>query len=132
MHRFSKREISGESRLAYWFQELGPNLKTYGSDLGQEYLAGFKKGDPIQMITGPVMAAASILLEGPDQLIAGVVDKKLEPPRGALGRIRRDTGALIKDVLTLHPFKAAADAFRLPGSALLDAGDTIGRFHTAA
>ncbi len=127
MKRMNKTVTFGEARMIFWFKEVGSNLKTYGSDLGQEYITGpYKKHDPIQMITGPVMAAASVILEGPDQLIAGALDIKLEPSHGTLGRIYRDTRSLVKNIFTLHPARAVADAFRLPGSAFLDIGDAAG------
>lgn len=120
--------IIGESRCIHWFKEVGPNLRDYGRDLSQEYVTGpYKRHDTIQKITGPVMAAASAILEGPDQIIAGAVDKKLEPPHGVLGRMRRDSGEFLKDAVTLHPIRALTDVFRLATSdLLLDAGDLVG------
>lgn len=129
-----KTSISAESRLLCWFKEVGSNLKTYGSDLGQEYITGpYQKNDVIQKITGPVMAAASVILEGTDQIVAGVVDQKLEPSNGILGRMRRDGKEFLKDVVTLHPIRAIADGFRLATSdLLLDIGDIVGGHRTAA
>jgi hypothetical protein len=128
-----KTSLFKESRLTFWFQEVGSNVKTYGSDLGQEYITGpYKKNDAIQMITGPVMAAASVILEGTDQIVAGVVDTKLEPPSGALGRMRRDGKELLTDIVRLRPIKAITDVFRLATSdLLLDVGDIAGGHHTA-
>jgi hypothetical protein len=79
------------------------------------------------------MAAASIILEGPDQIIAGAVDQQLKRPSGALGRIRRDSRQMLGNLFTLHPLRAAADGLRLVTSgAILDAADVVGGFSTAA
>ncbi|UPA22339.1 hypothetical protein K8942_04800 [Candidatus Peribacteria bacterium] len=134
MKRPYKAFLSGEARCIHLFKEVGSNLKTYGKDLGQEYITGpYQKHDAIQMITGPVMAAASVILEGTDQIVAGVLDQKLEPSNGTLGRMRRDGKEFLKDVVTLHPIRAIADGFRLVTSdLLLDVGDAVGGHRMAA
>lgn len=131
MQKFRKTHAFGELRLVYWMKEVGPNLRTYGKDLGKEYFTDpYTRKDAIGMVTGPVMAAASVLLEGTDQIFAGIVDQKLTPPSGPLGRMRRDGKEFLKDVVTLHPIRALADGFRLATSdLLLDAGDLAGGHH---
>lgn len=110
---------------------FGEHMGEYGKDIWSTYVtAGVKEKDPIKMATGVVMTPLSLLLEGPDHLYAGLVGQKYEAPTGIAGRIRRDAGMLLKDVVTLHPLKALGDAWRLGTSDwILDVGDGIGR-HT--
>lgn len=130
MKRPHKISISGESRLLSFFKEVGANLKTYGNDLKDEYIVGpYENNDVIQKITGPIMVAASAILEGTDQIVAGIVDTRLEPPDGVLGRMRRDSWEFVTDVATLHPIRAIAAGFRVATSDLiLDVGDAVGNF----
>lgn len=104
------------------------HMGDYGRDLGNTYFSNpFKKKDSIAMITGPVMAAASLLLEGTDQMYSAVVGPEYEAPHGIGGRTRRDVKALLKDVVTLHPLRAAGDAWRaITSSWILDTGDALG------
>ena len=123
----------GEARLVFWFKEVVPNAQTWGGDVWDEYLAGpYRRHDPIQMITGPVMAAASLLVQAPDQFIAGVLDQKLQPPSGPLGNIRQDTKLLVENVTDVRPLAAVATAVRSIGGAGMDMGDMAFGFHQAA
>lgn len=128
-----KRTLAREQRLILLFKTLGENMKTYGNDLQENYITGpYHRRDVIQKGLGPVMAAGSIILEGPDQVWAGIVDQKLERPSGIAGRTRRDLKLLLKNVATVHPLRAFGDVFRLGFSDLpLDAGDAIGGFHSS-
>ena len=119
-----------EHRLIALFKTFGENMKEYGHDLNDQYISGpYNRRDPIQKGLGPVMAAGSVILEGTDQLWAGVVDQKLEKPTGIAGRLRRDTKLLLNDVVTLHPLRAVGDVFRIGLADIpLDIGDTIGGF----
>jgi hypothetical protein len=105
----------------------------YGRDIGPRYFtSGFKEKNAIKMVSGPVMGALSLVLEGPDQLYSGVVGQKYHVPTGIAGRTRRDLGLALKDAVTLHPFKALGDVYRLITADIpLDAGDAVFG-HTAA
>lgn len=109
-------------------------IKEYASDVGETYLSGPCRGrDNLQKITGPIMAGASALLEGPDQLYAGAVGQEYQRPTGIGGRIRRDIGALLGDIVRLRPLRALGDAWRLATSdVILDAGDAIGGFRQSS
>ncbi len=129
-HFDSPRINFGEERLLSLFKPLGENVKTWGGDTKENYLTGpWKRGDNIQKITGPVAAAAATLFELPDYLYAGVVDQNVKPASGIAGRVRRDTGLLLKDIVTLHPLRAGGDAFRLVFNDVpMDSIDLIGGF----
>ncbi len=133
MHKLRKTVRFGEARMTYLMKNIGSNLKEYGSNAGEKYFKRpFQSKDTFKMITGPVMAAVSAVLEGPDQIIAGVVDQQVIRPSGSLGRIRRDSKQLIKDVFTFHPIRAVADGLRLPADVILDLGDAAGGFDQVA
>lgn len=124
------RMFLAERRPVFLFRTFGENLKSYGKDLDKQYLSGpYDRKDPIQKGLGPVMAAGSLILEGTDQLWAGVVDQRLDVPTGIAGRTRRDIKLLLKDIVTLHPLRAIGDGFRLAFADVpLDIGDTVGGF----
>jgi hypothetical protein len=127
MHR---QFFFGEHRLLNAFKEVGPNVKEWAADVNDHYLTGpWERKDPIQIATGPLMAGASALFEGTDQIWSGMVDQKLERPHGMLGRFRRDTRLFLKNVFTLHPLRAIGDGFRLVlADPILDGGDLLGGF----
>lgn len=122
-------DMFSEQRRIFLFKTFGENMKEYGKDLKTYISEPYKNGDPIQMVTGPVMAAASLILEGPDVAYAGIVDQSLQSPEGTFGRITRDTRSLANNVFTLHPLKALGDASRLVFSDIpLTIGDAVGGF----
>ena len=120
----------GEARLIFWFKEVGPNIKEYGGDVWDQYLAGpYKRRDPIQAIMGPPMAFLSLIGEGTDQLVAGTVDQKLQRPNGFLGRMNRDGREFLDNIGDGSFIKAAVTGFRLATwDLLLDGGDAAGGF----
>ncbi len=118
-----------EHRLLSFFREMGPNVKEYWNDVKKEYGGAIKNGDALQKGLGVVGGASSLFFEGTDQLWAGLVDKKVEPPQGPAGRIVRDTKEFLNDVVTLHPLRAASDVFRGISGIPMDAIDLVGGFH---
>lgn len=124
------KDLSAERRLIRLFKEVGNNLKSWGGDTFDRYIKGpVEQGNPVKTVMGSVMAAASTLLEASDALVAGVVDNRI-PFRERTGlRTTRDAGKFLENVVTLHPFRAASDAWRIATADLpLDAGDVIGGF----
>lgn len=114
----------------YMFKDVGSNYGQYGSFLGDYAREGTQSG--WKAVGAPIMMIVSALSEGLDPLIAGAIDQPLDMPEGVFGRTRRDAGKLLKDVVTLHPIRAAADAFRLVSTnVLLDGGDALFGFHQA-
>gem|GEM_PF-1477327 len=113
MH-FTFSSSAREARMIHLFKEIGSNAKTWWVDGKNKYIV-----DPIKMSNYPKAAmgvgaaAASAVLEFPDYIVSGIIDQKLEPPSGTLGRTRRDIGVLLKDVVTLRPLRSLADASRL-------------------
>lgn len=133
MQYSGKTTRCGERRLTYLLRNIGSNLKEYGGNAAEKYFKNpYRSKDTLKKITGPVMAAVSAVLEGPDQIIAGAIDQQVIRPSGPLGRIRRDSKQLMKDVFTFHPIRAVADGLRLPSDVILDAGDAAGGFDQAA
>lgn len=127
-----KRHLSicglAENRLTGLFREVGPNLKAWGKETGERYLAGpVDDGNLLKAVIGSVIAAASTIMELPDAVIGGIADNKVNYARTGL-RTTRDVGQFAKNVVTLHPIRAATDALRLPGSVVLDGGDILGGF----
>jgi hypothetical protein len=114
-----------ESRLiALRESSFGDHMKDYGHDLKDTYISG-RKGT-FDRVAGAAMIPVSAILEGPDQIFDGILGRKYEAPAGVAGRTRRDIKLLFKDVFTLHPIRAAADAWKLATSDLiLDSGDLV-------
>ncbi len=124
MKHLRKRAIFGESRLLAKSNgigsEIGPNIKTYSHDLWNTYFVDpYHSGDTIEQISGPFVAAASVLLEGTDVLVAGVAGKHLVPPSGPMGRTVRDFKELGSDIIHVHPIHALTDVFRIATTDLL-------------
>lgn len=118
-----------EQRLLHWFKEVGPNAKTWMNDVADTYVKQpVAERDPIKMIGGAVMAAASTVLEAPDYIFAGIADQKIIPPTGL--RTTRDIGQLGKDIVSLKPIATVLDVLRLPGDLVLDAGDKLVGIHS--
>lgn len=117
----------GERRLLSLMKEVGPNLKEYGKDvIWEKYLRDpWRRGDNIAKITGPVMATASAILEGTDQIWAGIVDQKLENPTGTLGRLQRTGREMVGNIKEKEPIKFIVNAVRTPVEGILDVGDAI-------
>jgi hypothetical protein len=115
-----------ESRTIYLFKNGLENTKHLLKDeVWNTYLVSpYKKGDTIQMIGGPVMAFANTILAGPDAIYADAVDSRLESHNRF--RIVRDTRMFFQNVMTLHPLRAAGDAFRVVfNDPILDGGDAL-------
>jgi len=105
---------ASEERLLHLFQEVMPNIKTwYGSGKEKYIDRPIDQGNYVKVGLGTGGVVLSAVTEFPDYVISGVIDQKLEPPVGVLGRTRRDIGVLLKDVVTLRPIRVVADASRL-------------------
>ncbi len=103
-------------------------MRGWSSDVGETYLKNpIRQGNPVKTAMGIGMAGASLVLEAADYAIAGALNQKVEPPSGVpFGRVRRDIGALLTDVVTLHPIRAFLDLSRLAFSDLpLDTGEAV-------
>lgn len=117
----------GEHRKTYLFKEVGPNLKTWGGDTMETFVNGpLKKKDYVGATMGSFAAAAALVLEAPDQIYAGIVDKKLEPPKGT--RTGRDLRELGSDVVNFRPVSTVLDGLRLFSSIPMDIIQTVGGF----
>lgn len=117
---------SKESRLIGLFKEVGPNIGTWGKDVGQTYLAqGWQEKDPLKVVAGIPMAAGSALFESFDYLYAGIADEKMDPPMGS--RTGRDIGLIMKNNVR-HPIRTVLSGFRLFTDLPMDAGDILFRF----
>lgn len=126
-HMFRKSDTAGfstrESRTLNLFKEVGPNIGTWGKDVGSTYLAqGWKEKDPIKVVAGVPMAAASTLFESLDYVYAGIADQKLETPTGS--RTLRD----IKEIGTnhvRHPIRTVLSGLRLISDVPMDIADGV-------
>ena len=127
IHRITRNGFAlRESRMIFWFKEVGSNVGTWGKDVGSTYLAqGVQERDPIKMVAGIPMAAGSAFFEGLDYLYAGVVDERLSPPSGT--RVGRDISAIMKNNV-VHPIRTIVSGVRLIGDIPLDIGDAAFRF----
>ena len=113
----------GESRILCLFKELGPNVKTWGNDVGSTYIAqGFKEKDPIKQVTGIPMAVGSALFELPDYLWAGAVDEKLNNAEDI--RTWRDIKAIGRNNVR-HPIRTVLSGLRLISDVPMDVGDKL-------
>ncbi len=116
----------GERRLTHWFKEVGPNLKTLGGELKDTVAEGVQGKDPIKLAMTPVVAAARVLLQGPDYVYSGIVDRKVEKVDGS--ETIHDLKSVGKDLVTLHPVRALIGALKLPGDLGMDVLKGIGGF----
>ncbi len=121
---------AAERRMIRLFKTFGPNLKEYGRDLMDTYVAGpVKSKDPVQMVMGTVGGAMSVVLEGTDAVWSGIVDEPLERPEGLVGRTRRDLKLLLQNNI-VHPIRSIGNIWRLLTSDIpMDFIDTVGGFH---
>ncbi len=98
--------------------------------LGREMLDPVREAaedrDPIKAIMAPINSAARLLLQGPDYLWHGIVDKKIEPIKGS--ETLHDAGEVAKNIVTLHPFRALVGALKLPGDIGMDIVKGVGGF----
>ncbi|MBI5156045.1 hypothetical protein HZA45_02090 [Candidatus Peregrinibacteria bacterium] len=102
-----------ESRMVRWFEELKPNVVTWGADLKDTYIDGpISEGNPVKVAGGIGMIMAETVLRLPDILYAGAVDQHKSAPEGFMGRTRQATGQLIDNIVTLdpHPLRALGNA----------------------
>jgi hypothetical protein len=114
-----------EHRLLHRMME---NLRGWASNTGETYIKEpFRQGNPVKTVVGGGMTIASTVLEAPDYAIAGLLGQEVEPPASVpLGRIRRDTGKLVKDIVTLRPIRSLLDVTRLVFTDLpLDAAEAV-------
>jgi hypothetical protein len=120
----------GERRLIHWFKEVGPNVRMLGGELKDTAVEAIRDRDPIKLVMAPVAMAARILLQGPDYLYAGVVDRKIEKVQGS--ETAHDVGRVLKDIVTLHPLRAAVGVLKLPGDVGMDIINAVGGFRGRA
>jgi len=109
----SPRVSFAESRPVFWFKEVGPNLTTWGKDLKRYVDQPYKEGNPLKAGLGAVMIVSEGVLRSLDMVFAGIVDQKKEAPSGFMGRTTQAGGQLLKNVVTLHPLRAAGNASEL-------------------
>ncbi len=123
-----------EPRLLSLFKEVGRNLKTWGSDGASTYIQKpVEHGNAPKALFGAGALVAGTILEAPDYFWSGVLDYPVNaPPNVPFGRMRRDTGELLKNVVTLRPFRLLVNVSQLAFTDLpMDTIDVIGGFeHT--
>lgn len=105
------RRISGirEARLIHWFKEVGPNLRTLGGKLKEDAKEAWADRDPIKMALYPIVAGARVIVDGPNAIVGGVLDDKLE--YSSRFRTPQEAGATLKSLATFHPLRALNHAW---------------------
>lgn len=123
-----------EARLIHRESKIGENVGTWFNDWKDHYVVGpFEKGDVIQIIAAPFAAAASAVLEGPDQIIDGAFGVEIAAPEGIMGRTRNALGETLNDAVHLRPIKTFLNGIRTVTTALpMDTIDVLGGFRNAA
>ncbi len=121
---------SAERRLIHLFKEVGSNLASWGKDTADRYIVNpVEQENPVKALMGSVMTVASTILEAPDAAVAGVFDNRVTYEGRTGLRTTRDVGQFVKNAVTLHPFRAATDAWRVATTDIpLDFGDAVGGF----
>lgn len=110
----------GERRLIY---REGYLADTWGTYIEKPWT----EGGTYEKVTGPVAATISLIAEGIDQGVSRVIGQPYEAPQGPMGRTIRDTRLFVQDLVTLHPLRAARDAFSVVTSDwIADGADLIG------
>jgi len=106
--------IDKERLSIHWFKEVGPNLKTWGTDVKENYIdKPIEEGNALKAVLGAGMVVAEGVLRGPDMVFSGIVDQKKEAPSGLMGRTRQTTGQLLENVVTIHPIRALGNVSEL-------------------
>ncbi|MDB4979035.1 MAG: hypothetical protein JWM56_1221 [Candidatus Peribacteria bacterium] len=92
--------------MLHFMQEVWPNLKLVGGTIGDDMKEAFAKKDPIAIAMLPVLEAVRILVDGPNAIVGGILDDKMEKPNGL--RTTQEAGAAIKNLnpLDFHPLRA--------------------------
>lgn len=111
-----------ESRLTFWFKEVGPNMKNWAGDAFRTYVGqGIEERNIVKIIAGVPMLIASVLAEASDYGFAGIAD---EPMEATNSRIGRDVDK-IKQNHVRHPIRTVLSGTRLITSVPMDIGDDI-------
>lgn len=115
-----------EHRPLRWFQEVGSNMRSLGQEIREDATEASRGNDPIKFAMAPVVGAARVVLKGPTNLLLGVLDKKAETHTGY------ETGHTVKEaakeLVTLHPLRAAVHAVNIPDSMILDGLRLVGGY----
>lgn len=93
-----------EARLIHWFKEVGPNMHTLLNRVKADAREAWKERDPIKLALLPIVEATRLIVDGPNALVGGVLDQKLEYT-GSL-RTAQEAGATLKNLATFHPIRA--------------------------
>jgi len=117
----------GERRLVHWLKEVGPNMRTLWEetkDTAREAAEG--PTDPIKIVMAGVAIPARVLLQGPDYLYSGIVDRPVERTEGSI--TLHDLKQAGKDLFALHPIRAAIGVLKLPSDVAMDGINLVGGF----
>ncbi len=109
MQPYSRTSGTRESRLTFWFKEVGPNVRTLGERIKADTKEAFTEKDPIKLALLPIVEATRVIVDGPNALFGGVIDAKLE--YGSDYRTIAEAGATVKNLATLHPLRALNHAW---------------------
>jgi hypothetical protein len=122
------RSLFGEARPLFVGKTILSNLGHWGSDTFDTFVKQpLKQKNYVGATMGAVSAGIGLLLEAPDQVYAGIVDKELRQEGGS--RFARDVKHFGHDLSQGHLISAGLDVLRTPGSLVMDGLQLATRGH---